>query len=965
MFAKKIKWFSGALLLFVTALLIVSGWHERTRVLSNAKRANTDLVQALQDNVQQRFHAVQLIFGALLHEYQHHQLTEFWQKNNPSIRALLWQSARQVPHIFDLFLIDKQGVIVNAAYAENSIGSSVANQAYFIEQRRQPFSQLRVNAPIKNRDNQRLIIPVTWPILDDQGQFNGLLFAAVSPEFFHALFKRIDIGENGTVILALTDTTTLIREPDFHKFVGKALPNSSLKRQITDYPNSDTIDISPFDQRLRLISYRTLDDYGLLISINRSVDSILKPWHQLVSIYTIIWIVLFFLIFSSTRIISKHLNIQEGIQKQLHEAQALAHLGSWSYIKENHQLEASIELRKIFCLPLKNHRFYFDDFARQIFSMDWKVLKSAIDKTLSEGTAYQIQVRVKRGEGWQYLIAKGNALINSNEEIIGLTGTFQDVTSTELLQQALSLREERFRLLTTASRDGFWDWDLISGQVWYSARWKEQFGYQENELSNTLETWQQLLVSEKSSPNLLDLTHESLLTQPYATYIQRFRHKDGHLVSVHSRIFYLFNDHGEPCRIMGAQTDITEQQRLAQALRNQASFHQLLLDAMPNPIFYKDKFGKYLGCNRAFEERFQVMRTDLIGHMVDEFIPCQGIDSALNYLNYSDAQVGEHPNVQVIPIQVYYPCDEKNHDVLFYFSPFEAEPADLSGFIGVLVDITEIRNMQRELQRLNDNLEQRVVEEVRKNRDKDHLLIQQARLASMGEMIGNIAHQWRQPLNALGLVIANLRDAEEYGELDNIYLSDSVQKAEQLIEGMSGTIDDFRYFFRPNKQKSNFSPAESIQQALRIVQENLLFHKIELSIAMDKDLLVSGFANEYAQVVLNLLSNAKDALLEREISHPHITLQLSQADNQALLQITDNAGGVADDLVNKVFDPYFTTKSKGTGIGLYMSKMIIENNMGGEISLYNQANGAVFSVRLPVADTEAPLSSSPVPVLRA
>ncbi len=232
--------------------------------------------------------------------------------------------------------------------------------------------------------------------------------------------------------------------------------------------------------------------------------------------------------------------------------------------------------------------------------------------------------------------------------------------------------------------------------------------------------------------------------------------------------------------------------------------------------------------------------------------------------------------------------------------------------------------------------------------DREQIMIQQSRLAAMGEMIGNIAHQWRQPLNALEILLANLKDAFEYHELDQEAIDHTVLDGHHIIQRMSATIDDFRNFFKPNKEKARFNPRQTLDDTVSILKASLRNNGITLRIEGDDELSCYGYPNEYAQVLLNLLTNAKDAIVARKVSDGTIRLSLAKQDGQAVLTVRDNGGGIPADILDKIFEPYFTTKDKGTGIGLYMSKTIIENSMGGQIAASNVAGGAEFIVRVPL-----------------
>ncbi len=258
-----------------------------------------------------------------------------------------------------------------------------------------------------------------------------------------------------------------------------------------------------------------------------------------------------------------------------------------------------------------------------------------------------------------------------------------------------------------------------------------------------------------------------------------------------------------------------------------------------------------------------------------------------------------------------------------------------------------VRQRTEELNQLNVSLERRVQKEVANNREKDHILIQQSRLAALGEMIGNIAHQWRQPINALGLMLANIKDAYEYGELDQDYLNQTVSSGQTIIQRMSATIDDFRNFFRPNKEKAPFCVNEAVADAMQILEAAFKNNNITVSVTGDEGVMAHGFRNEYSQVLLNLLSNAKDAIQQNNLNGGQVGIRISRADGQARVEIEDNAGGIPAEALPRIFDPYFTTKDKGTGIGLYMSKMIIEGGMGGSICAENSAQGARITISTP------------------
>lgn len=243
------------------------------------------------------------------------------------------------------------------------------------------------------------------------------------------------------------------------------------------------------------------------------------------------------------------------------------------------------------------------------------------------------------------------------------------------------------------------------------------------------------------------------------------------------------------------------------------------------------------------------------------------------------------------------------------------------------------------LKKANKELEAKVKEKMEENLMQHQLLQEQSKLAAMGEMIGAIAHQWRQPLNALGLSIQNLEYNYKDGLIDEAFIENYVRKNKITIKFMSQTIDDFRSFFRADKIKETFSVKIAIDSTLAMQSIYMEKHNIEFKL-LGKDFKVYGLRSEFQQVILSLLSNSKDALV-RNRSDKRI-IKISLEDNAIIF--SDNAKGIPEHILDKIFDPYFTTKKEGegTGIGLYMSKMIVEDKMGGTITAYNHEDGAVF-----------------------
>jgi signal transduction histidine kinase len=253
----------------------------------------------------------------------------------------------------------------------------------------------------------------------------------------------------------------------------------------------------------------------------------------------------------------------------------------------------------------------------------------------------------------------------------------------------------------------------------------------------------------------------------------------------------------------------------------------------------------------------------------------------------------------------------------------------------------------------NYALEIEVKNRIKELREKEQLIIQQSKMATMGEMIGNIAHQWRQPLNVIAIKKAEVVDSYYDDLLTDEMMERFDNDLDHTLQYMSKTIDDFRNFFIPTKEKIEFDIIQSIYESNNIVLSQLKNHNIDLIFEPNDDhIYLVGYPNEFKQVIINLINNAKDAILKRvensEIDRGNINIYIKNSDNEIYISITDNGGGIPKSILQKVFEPYFTTKfkSQGTGLGLYMSKTIIEKNMSGKLLVKNVKNGAKFTIIL-------------------
>ncbi|MBF0320142.1 MAG: transporter substrate-binding domain-containing protein [Nitrospirae bacterium] len=400
-------------------------------------------------------------------------------------------------------------------------------------------------------------------------------------------------------------------------------------------------------------------------------------------------------------------------------------------------------------------------------------------------------------------------------------------------------------------------------------------------------------------------------------------------------------------------SDITEHKQLDDALKASEEKFRELADLLPAIVFEIDEKGCFTFTNRCSREMFGLAKGDIeVGLDIFKIIADDNVGSFKEHLaKVIEGQQScggamfklKSRDGRIVPAFVY--ANAIIHDGVAV------------GVRGVAVDITErvlfekeLNEKSLQLERLNMDLEDRVREEIAKTIEQQHVLIQQSRLASMGEMIVNIAHQWSQPLSALNLILINIRDASDYGELDKPSVEDFTSKGRQQIKKMAGTIDEFRNFFKPDKEKESFNAVKSIKDALMLLSGSFRNYLISTALNSTEDIAIYGYPHEFSQVMLNILSNAKDAITQHRSVDGMITIdvvvEVVKEGKTVAIDVTDNGGGIDGDLIGKVFDPHFPAKGHAS-IGLHMSKRIIEDHLNGTIVVQNVEGGARYTIVLP------------------
>ena len=353
--------------------------------------------------------------------------------------------------------------------------------------------------------------------------------------------------------------------------------------------------------------------------------------------------------------------------------------------------------------------------------------------------------------------------------------------------------------------------------------------------------------------------------------------------------------------------------------------------------------NKYLAVDSYLTEKIIIVN-DIYKTKKYEFLGVKEYDKTNNYKTYSIITAPivhpiENKKLGVIQLinklydnQNYGDFNEKDKDTL----------AMVSSFIALSIsqaqdDSLKLRELNEELKIANEDLTKKIEYEISKNEKKSAIIFHQSKLASMGEMIGNIAHQWRQPLSGISTLASALSLNIEHDNFDKNEANNSLNKIVETTKYLSHTIDDFRDFYKVDKCAKEFNLSKNIHQCVVITDASLHENKIDVIFDLDDSINIYGFENELKQAILNILQNAKDALIINNIEKKLIFIKLEKINDLVLIEIKDNAGGIKKNILKKIFEKDFTTKqdTNGTGIGLYMTKLIIEKSFKSRISVKN------------------------------
>lgn len=558
---------------------------------------------------------------------------------------------------------------------------------------------------------------------------------------------------------------------------------------------------------------------------------------------------------------------------------------------------------------------------------DNKTTQFSFEHRLADGSVREVEVSSSR------IHFGGRTVLHS---------IIHDVTDRKRAEHALRQTADRLSLATQAGGVGIWDYYVVQDKLVWDDQMFRLYGIAPDQFSGAYEAWQAGLHPEDRQRGNEEIQRALSGEKEFNTEF-RVVWPNGSIHNIRALAVVYRDASGKPLRIIGTNWDITEIKQAGEEIRRQGSLINSLLDSIPDIIFFKEANGVYLGCNPPFAKFAGRSRDEIIGRSDYDLFDRETAD----FFRKEDRRMLALRKPRHNEEWITYP-DGSRILIDTLKTPYWAADGTLIGVLGISRDITQRKRAEDELRRLNETIALKVEEQVAANMALERALIHQSRMAAIGEMLNNIAHQWRQPLNTLGISLANIQDGYNGGGGNEELVKLSMDSANRMIKRMSTTINDFRTFFQPNKELVFFSLREEIAAAVILVEPSFKSDGIPIQVIDFEDVMLYGISNEYSQVLLNLLMNARDAIMEHKVENGRVEIAYQETDGNACVIVRDNGGGISPEIIDRVFEPYFSTKAQGSGIGLYMSEMIMRRRMNGRIEARNIGGGAEMVIVTPL-----------------
>ncbi|AXX91167.1 hypothetical protein CPU12_13065 [Malaciobacter molluscorum LMG 25693] len=563
------------------------------------------------------------------------------------------------------------------------------------------------------------------------------------------------------------------------------------------------------------------------------------------------------------------------------------------------------------------------------------ILKQISNKDVRLSEYVENEILTIKGE--KRFISWKNSYIEENGVVTKIICSGEDKTKTKEIELYLEEKEERLKAIFDFSPLGIFITDKTGNILEANLAFLNMLGYSKEEIlgRNYIE------ITHDDNINLNEEKFNQLVDNEIGIYkiSKKYIKKNKHLIWVNATVSTIKDQYNEVLYVLAIIEDITEIKSREEHIIAQRRYLHTIIDQNPNIIIVKDYDGKFVLANQAIARLYDTTVENMVGKKDEDFF--QNKEIFRKKIEY-DKKLIDNNETKII----YEDIEDKVTGKLRNFQSIKKTITGISGEKQVLIisnDITDIKETQKKL------------------KDNEEMLHHQSKMAAMGEMLENIAHQWRQPLSVITTSASSVRIHKELGTLTDDFLDEVLDAIVKSGTHLSQTIDDFRDFFKPNRKKVVFDISQCYQKAIFLVSSKLKNREIEI-VENIQSVSIYGFDNELIQVIMNLINNATDAIDDnKDLTSKYIFVDIYKDDlNNAIFKILDNAGGIKEDIKDKIFEPYFTTKHKslGTGIGLYMSEEILVKHMNGEIKVKNKEfeykknsyKGAEFILKIPIEE---------------
>jgi PAS domain S-box-containing protein len=517
------------------------------------------------------------------------------------------------------------------------------------------------------------------------------------------------------------------------------------------------------------------------------------------------------------------------------------------------------------------------------------------------------------------------------KEIVTLIETMNTMINTikisrlklEENEHKLKDSEFRWKFALEGNGDGLWDWNLINNDLYLSLTWKKMIGYEDDELDSRLGEWESRIHQDDIQRVFKDI-------KDYLAGKREFYRNEHRLLSKENGYRWILargivvqrDENGKALRMIGTHSDITEQKESEQKLIDQKREFEAIFNFSSDGIGILDLESNFLNCNDAYLRITGFTKEELLSKSCIELTIKEDKQKTITAID-TVLKKGYVRNFEK-------KCIVKDNKIITVNMGISMMPDKKR----ILITVKDISNLK--------------------------LLESQAKLASMGEMIGNIAHQWRQPLSIITTSASAIDVKSEFGDLSKDDIKDFSKNILNQATYLSKTIDDFKNYIKEDRTKLRIDTEELIDKIINIVSPTIVNNNITLIKNTDSKAILFGYENELIQAIINIVNNAKDAvnknMKDNNIDEKFVFLETKIKNNKFIILIRDNGGGIPDDIISRIFEPYFTTKhqSIGTGIGLSMAHKIVLEHHHGNINVYNEEykyndkmyNGAVFKIEI-------------------